>query len=292
MRKSGSVIALAIVSATALLSSSAAALPSPVSAVSQGSTRVDTSPKAVLAAASAYVDAYNPKMQNVLADEVAVQRVFSPDETEINTRTTRADFFLTYVPADTTWITVRDVREVDGKAVDDPDNIRVLMERAPLWRMGSVIADKNSRFNIGNITRTFNEPTLALLTVTRKHRDRFKFDRVAAATASSPRVTMAFKEHDRPTLVTGTNGAPAFSTGELVIDARSGRVEHTIVQFVLGTITANIETTYSENAKLKLWVPSVMRETYAQTAKGFEQTIKCESTYTNYRKFETSAIIK
>lgn len=254
--------------------------------------KLNTGAKAVVAAASRYVAAYNPKMQNVLADEVAVQRVSSPDGTELLTRTTRADFFMTYVPADTTWITVRDVRDVDGRPVDDPDNIRVLMDRVPLWRMGSVIADKNSRFNIGNITRTFNEPTLALLTVTPKHRDRFTFDRVAVSTGSSPRVTISFKERERPTLVAGTNGAPAFSAGEMLIDASTGRIEHTTVRFVLGTITAMIETTYVEDAKLKLWVPSIMRETYMDSAESFEQTIRCESTYSNYRKFETSAIIK
>lgn len=253
---------------------------------------VNTSLKAVMAMASQYVDTYNPKMQNVLADEVAVQRVLAADGSEIATRTTRADFFLTYVPIDTTFIAVRDVRNVDGTIVDDPNNIRVLMERAPMWRTVSIIAEKNSRFNIGNITRTFNEPTLALLTLTKKHRDRFKFDRAAVSNDGAPRVTLRFKESDRPTLVAGTNGAPAFSAGEMVIDAASGRIEQTSFRFVLGTITAGIETVYAEDAKLKLWVPSVMRETYAQSAKGFEQTINCVSTYSNYRKFETSAIIK
>ena len=61
---------------------------------------------------------------------------------------------------------------------------------------------------------------------------------------------------------------------------------------MLGDISARIETTYKEDAKLKIWVPSVMREEYAVKAKGFEQTVRCVSTYTNYRKFETSAIIK
>jgi hypothetical protein len=258
----------------------------------QAPAKINISTKAVVSAAAAYVDGYNPKMQNVLADEVAVQRVFGPGGAEVQTRTTRADFFLTYVTADATWIAVRDVRDVDGTAVDDPNNIRVLMDRAPLWRMGSVIADKNSRFNIGNITRTFNEPTLALLTLAKKHRERFKFDRGPVSGSASPRVTLTFKEEKRPTLVSGTNGAPVFNTGEIVVDAATGRVEHTIVEFVFGAIRARIETSYKEDAKLKLWVPSVMREEYVMTAKGFEQTVKCVSTYSNYRKFETSAIIK
>jgi hypothetical protein len=254
--------------------------------------RLDTSTKALVTAASEYVGAYNPKMQDVLADELAVQRVIGLGGADLQSRTTRADFFLTYLQADTTFIAVRDVREVDGAAVDDPDNVRMLMARAPLWRLGSVIADKNSRFNIGAITRTFNEPTLALLIMTAKHRGRFKFERIGLATGPGTRVILSFKEHDRPTLVSGTNGVPVFSAGDLVVDAATGRIEQTTIHFVFNSVTARIETEYAEDARLKLWVPSVMRETYQQTAKGFEQTIKCVSTYTNYRKFETSAIIK
>ena len=254
--------------------------------------RVDTSAKATIRAASAYVDDYNTKMQYVLADELATQRVAGRGAGDVWTRTTKADLFVTFLPAESVWIAVRDVREVDGTPVNDPDNIRMLMNRAPLARLGSVIAEKNSRFNIGNISRTFNEPTLALLILTAKHRDRFRFDRVSASSDASPRVTISFKEEDRPTLITARNGAPVFTSGAFLIDAVTGRVEFTRLEVKMGPVTGKVETTYSEDPKLKLWVPSVMRETYKQSARGYEETIGVESTYTNYRKFETSVIIK
>ena len=252
-------------------------------------TSPDTSAKAIVAKASAYVDDYSTKMQSVLADELATQRVTSPPPTGEWTRTTKADLFITFLQAESIWIAVRDVREVDGAAVDDPENIRVLMARAPLGRLGAVIAKKNSQFNIGNITRTFNEPTLALLVLSSKHKDRFKFD---VSTDASPKVTISFKERDQPTLIYGHNGAPVYTSGTMLIDAASGRVEFTRLALTDRTVTAQIDTTYTENVKLKLWVPAVMRETYTQKAKGAEESISCESTYTNYRKFETSAIIK
>jgi hypothetical protein len=261
------------------------------SAVLAHTPTIDISTKAIVAAASAYVEAYDVRMQYLLADEVATQRV-TPRNGADETRTTRADFFLTFLPAESTWIAVRDVRSVDGAPVNDPDNIRALIDRAPLARLGAVIADKNSRFNIGNISRTFNEPTLALLVVTAKHRDRFRFERTHVTDGPSPRVTIAFTERDRPTLVSGINGAPVFSTGELVVDAATGRVEATTMAFRFQTATARIETHYSEDTNVGMWVPSVMRETYAQTARGHEQTIRCASVYTNYRKFETAVIIK
>ena len=253
---------------------------------------VDTSTKAVVAAASAYVESYSQKMQNVLADELATQRVTMYSPVHDWRRTTKADLFITFLPAESLWIAARDVREVDGAVVDDPNNIRVLMQRTPLGRLGAVIAQKNSQFNIGNISRTFNEPTLALLIMTSKHKARFKFDRVRVSTDASPRVTISFKEQARPTLISGSNGAPVYTSGALLIDAASGRVEFTRLELTRGSVTATIETTYGEDQKLKLWVPVFMRETYEQTAKGFEETISCESTYTNYRQFETAAIIK
>jgi len=252
----------------------------------------DTSLKAVVAATSAYVESYSIKMQNVLADEVATQHVVFNGPTHDWKRTTKADLFITFLPAESLWIAARDVREVDGETVDDPDNIRALMERAPLTRLGAVIAKKNSQFNIGNISRTFNEPTLALLVMSAKHKGRFKFEVTAVTPGASPKVTISFKEKDRPTLISGTNGEPVYTSGAMLIDAATGRVEFTRLELKNGTVTAKIETTYGDNPKLKLWVPTLMREAYEQTAKGAEERINCESTYTNYRKFETSAIIK
>lgn len=261
---------------------------------------VNTSLKDVVAVASEYVDGYSTKMRNVLADEVATQRVTRDGPFQIWTRTTTADLFITFLPAESIWIAARDVREVDGAVVDDPENIRVLMERTPLSRLGAVIARKNSQFNIGNVSRTFNEPTLALLVMAAKHKGRFKFHREAVSAGPSPRVTISFKEQDRPTLISGTNGAPVFTHGEIIVEPASGRVEFTRLELTTGTITAKIETTYGDNPKLGLWVPTVMRETYtqsnrqnyAETGRASVEKINCESTYTNYRKFETSAIIK
>ena len=256
----------------------------------------DTSAKAVVAAATEYVEGYSTKMQNVLADELAVQRASRDDalhETPRTTsRTTKADMFITFLPAESVWIAARDVREVDGTVVDDPDNIRALMERTPLSRLGAVIAKKNSQFNIGNISRTFNEPTLALLVMSRKHKNRFEFERTAVSQGATPRVTISYKEKSRPTLISTNTGAPVYTYGDLLVDAATGRVEHTRLELKLGSVRAKIETVYGDNQKLKLWVPVSMNETYEQTARDAKETITCESTYTNYRKFETSVIIK
>lgn len=254
--------------------------------------KIETSVKAVIAAAGEYVVKYQRDMAYVLADELATQVVARPDGERIGSRRTRAEFFLTYLPTEGSWIAVRDVREVDGAAVSDTDDIGSLIRRAPLWRLGAVIAEKNARFNIGDVRRTFNEPTLGLLVASPVHRRRFKFDRMAMSRGASPIVTLKFTERDRPTLISGTYGEPVFTRGELDIDAATGRIERTRIEMTLGPVRAALATTYALDTKLNLWVPAVMSERYEQTAGVLRQTITVETEYTNYRRFDTSVIIK
>jgi hypothetical protein len=264
-----------------------------VSALSaQTPPKIDTSVKAVVAATVAYVAAYQKDMAYVLADELAAQHVTGAQGAVIQERRTRAEFFLTFLPNEGTWIAVRDVREVDGVPVTGPDTVRKLLERAPLWRLGAVIAEKNPRFNIGSVRRTFNEPTIGLLVVNAVNQRRFKFDRASVSKTATPMVTMTFTERARPTLVMGVNGEPVFTHGELDIDAATGRVERTTIELALASVRARLSTTYALDAKLKLWVPSVMSERYESVDPLLSQTITVDTTYTNYRRFDTSVVIK
>jgi hypothetical protein len=254
--------------------------------------KIDTSPKAVVTAASTYVAGYQKDMAFVLADEVSAQQVAQASSSRVQKRDTRAEFFLTYLPNEGAWISVRDVREVDGEPIKDTDDVRSLIQRAPLWRLASVIAEKNSRFNIGNVRRTFNEPTLGLLVVSALHQRRFKFDRVSVSNGTSPVVTLKFTERDRPTLIMGTVGEPVYTRGEVDVEAATGRIERTRMEMTLGSVHATLTTAYAPDAKLNLWVPAVMSERYEQTAGEQRQTITVETEYTNYRRFDTSVIIK
>jgi len=231
-------------------------------------------------------------MAFVLADEVATQRVATPAGALIDSRRTLAEFFLTYLPNEGTWISVRDVREVDGAAVANPDDIRSLIQRTPLRRLATSIAEKNARFNIGNIRRTFNEPTIGLLVVSAIHQRRFKFERVAVSPGNAPIVTLKFTERERPTLIVGMHGEPVFTHGELGIDAATGRVERTRLEMTLASVHAVLSTAYAPDGKLDLWVPTLMSERYDNTAAAVGQTITVDTEYSNYRRFDTSVIIK
>lgn len=268
-----------------------AALTRPVSA-QQAGAKIDTSAKAVVAAAAKYIDAYQKDLAFVLADEVATQRVTTRYGGPIDERRTRAEFFLTYLPVDGTWIAVRDVVEVDGHAVTNDEDIRSLIQRLPLGRLATVLADRNARYNIGNIRRTFNEPTIGLLIANALNQRRFKFDRVSVSKAESPIVSLKFTERDRPTLVSGIYGEPVYSRGELDIEAATGCVERTKIELSVGPVRASLTTVYALDAKLHLWVPSTMSERYENSAAYFQQVVTVDTEYTNYRRFDSTVIIR
>ena len=53
--------------------------------------------------------------------------------------------------------------------------------------------------------------------------------------------------------------------------------------------SASIEVDYQPDMKLDMWVPGRMHETYLEMrASTVTDSIGCEATYSNFRRFETS----
>jgi hypothetical protein len=278
----------------AWLVSCAVVLPVASGAQAPPSTRPpDTSAKAVVAKAVAYLKEYQEALRFVLSDEVTVQEVFNRTGNRVARRETSGDYFLTYLPADGGWIGVRDIAIVDGMPVENRDNLRELLTRGSFARIGRQLADGNARYNIGSIGRNFNDPMLALAILDDKHRDRFKFDRRRAeATPSGPLVTVSFTERDRPTLVRGSDGGAAFAKGELVIDATTGHIHRTFITLKVDGTQASLTTVFTRNDKLALWLPASLSEQYKRVSGALRETVSVESTYTNYRRFDVKVVIK
>ncbi|WP_410964005.1 hypothetical protein, partial [Salmonella sp. SAL4448] len=82
----------------------------------------------------------------------------------------------------------------------------------------------NARYNIGRVVRNINEPTLALLVLDGTHRSRFKFKSgTPRASGGRTLVPLSFRERERPTLIRSHTGAPIYTSGELLVEADSGR---------------------------------------------------------------------
>lgn len=254
---------------------------------------VDTSPRAVLAAASAYIKTYQTALEFVLADEVTVQEVFDERNRRTARRQTSGDFFLSYVAADGGWLSVRDISVVDGKPVDAGDDLRGLLNRGSMARIGRALADRNARYNIGSVTRNFNDPMLALVILDPKHQSRFKFERRDVTPGpSGPLVTLAFTERDRPTLILGSDMSPVYTRGELTIDATTGRLQRSFITMKDGPTTASLTATFARDEKMDLWLPSVLLERYEHETPQHKEQVLVESKYTNFRKFGVTVRIR
>jgi hypothetical protein len=253
----------------------------------------DTSLKAVLAGADAYLAEYTRQLTFLLADETYAQQV--ADSSGARHRTMHGELFVTFVPEERMWLAVRDVADVDGAPVPDRDDLRELLARNPIGRVARPLIDRNARFNLGSIVRNFNEPTLALRVLDPDRRAQMKLDRRRVTqTGPATVVTIAFRETGRATLVRGIDGRDVPSSGELEIDAGTGRIHRTSIEFTFERITARLETTYAPVPRLGLWLPSVFTERYERGARrgGARELVECEARYTNWRKFDVNVRIR
>ena len=92
-------------------------------------------------------------------------------------------------------------------------------------------------------------------------------------------------------LVRAKTGRDLFSTGEIDLEAGTGRIHRTMMQTKYDRITAELTTMYAPEPKLHLWVPVWFSERYSRDD-GTDEVILCEAEYTNYRRFETRVRVR
>jgi hypothetical protein len=250
----------------------------------------DLSVKSLVASASKYVARYEQEFAFLLAEETYSQTRLKGTST-LEQRNLKSEFFLTFLPGDDEWVAVRDVKTVDDQPVATGDDLRTLLATKAEFRgLIAQVVNRNSRYNIGPVTRTFNEPTLPLLLLETKRVSDVKFDRGAVVKdEETTLVTLNFSERGRPTLVRGPDGsAPA--TGELVIEAGTGTIRRTRFDLDRSGIRARLTTTYARDPRLKLWLPDTFTERYETSST--QEIVVCEAQYSNYRRFEVNARIR
>lgn len=259
---------------------------------SHDASRADNSAKAIAARAAAYVADYQTKFAFLIADERYNQTVTRGDQL-LKRRAMKGELFLTFLRTDREWIAVHDVAEVDGEPVPDRENLQTLLQRADVTSVAQHVADRNATFNIGSVHRNFNEPTLALLVFEARRIARFRFERRDLTESGGvPLATLAFTEHDPPTLVRSVARDSIYSKGEFLIEAATGRIRRSVISFRDQYVQATLTTDYVADDRLALWVPSMFTERYDLAEKKTKETTACAAMYTNYRRFEVTGRIK
>ena len=243
----------------------------------------------LLARATAYVDRFEHNFALVVSDEDYVQEASGRGQR--TKRHTRAEMLFMWLPDEAVWLTVRNVRDVDGRPIVDSDKRleRAFAETTDRVKRLRQLRDESSRFNIGEIGRNVNYPTLPLQFFEIANRPRFRFGADRRDVVNGlPATEVRFDEVVTPTIVQSGSGYNQFSRGTAWI-ADEGTIVRTTVEiyqpFRPSGVTITVD--YQLDPKLSMWVPVQMREHYAQGA----ERIDCVATYANFRRFETSARI-
>jgi hypothetical protein len=249
---------------------------------------------ALVRTTAAYVASYERAFARLLADETSVQRVETAGAAHARTRTTLGELFLTFLPVERRWVAVHDVADVDGVPVTDREDLESLLAADDVRAVGRRLAERNARYNLGTAFRNFNEPTLVLQLFGPDAWRRIRFSRQAIdrSTPGVTLVTLAFREHDRPTLVQSVRGGPVFSHGSVVVEAATGRIRETTIALDDGPVTADLTTVFAYVSHVDLWVPTRFTERYTVTRDHVREVTRVESRYANYRRFETSGRVE
>lgn len=249
----------------------------------------------VLQRLDAYLQSYESLFEALVADERYVQRVesrFRNARVDDSSRTLRSDYALARSPGGHAWTGFRDTYQVDGEPVRDrEDRLMALLAdgSAELARQALRISRENARFNLGEdvVARTINVPTVALDLIHPRNRWRYSIEKRGEETLLGVRAwVVSFREHSRRTILRTPQGRDRASRVSVWLDPETGAVLRTDLTWS-GAPEGYIAVHYRHDDRLGALVPETMLEEY----RGAKGLVTGEATYTNYRRFSTSARI-
>ena len=247
----------------------------------------------VLHRATEYVARYEAELGNLIGAEEYVQNAvwLDPNRRVVAKRLQRrvsSDFLIIQVGAE--WVALRKATRVDGSKVKETEPaFEDAFDNSPEANEKLLLAMKgeSTRYNIGDIIRTINVPTVALKVLRESEFSRFAFERAGSSKIEGVQTwAVRFREEGAPTLVLGEKNQFLYSNGTLWIEPETGRVLRTEFNvespYIRSRVKARIVVTYAEGKNMKMLVPSLMDEHYESEF----NTVDCKAYYSNFRPFE------
>jgi hypothetical protein len=255
---------------------------------------------AVIASAEAYVASWQAALSSVVIEEELTQRASGGRWPEVR-RVTRADLLLLRQPAGGSWLTFRDVFELDGRPVrDHDDRLRQLFLASPSSALESAerIASESSRYNVGPVIRTIDVPMFGLTLLRPDLRARFTFKKRREEPLDGVLTwRVDYVEPMRPTIVRTLRGESVPLEGSFWVEPASGRIMRTLVK-VQGTPDPGVrmppssgstlmwvQVTFAPNDTLGMWVPARMNELAMAADRSM---VVVAAMYSNVRRFEVN----
>lgn len=199
---------------------------------------------------------------------------------------------------DQQWVAFRDVAVVDGRQIRDrSDRVRDLFLSKGPNRLAQLreITEESARYNLGNVRRTVNIPTLTLSFMRRADQWRYQYRRLRDETIEDRTCrVLSFVEKARPTLIGTANSGDIPIEGRIWLDAGNGRVMRTELRFDRGgERRVLIRTDFRAEPGLGVLVPLRMWEWYEGVdqlgRRGGDKTlVQALATYSGLRRFQVS----
>ncbi len=261
--------------------------------------------KTVLGRAAAYAADYHQRFTVLVAEEHYVQRVgparlATPDNPSPlplrQERLLTSDYILLHNFAGAnSWVGIREVLEVDGIPVTtDRERLRAILEDTtqPLVSRIRALADQQAKYNLGDLYRTINVPTLPLEILLPDRQPRFKFKHRGSTTVHDrPVWIVSFEERDHPTIIRTPDGRDIEASGSFWIDPATGAVVRSELrtgQLPGRPLSTIILVSYTHNSRFDMLLPDDMNELYLTG----RTRIEGHATYSNYRRWEAEVRIK
>ena len=249
----------------------------------------------LLARVGAYVESFQRDFGSMVAEEryeQAVRQTLSSSTRSVRgvagpTRTVLvSDFLLVRLPGEG-WLGFRDVFERDGQKVRDREerlaSLFLTGSRTAFEQARTIMAE-GARYNIGNVDRNINVPTLPLQFLTPILRPRFAF--TTAKRDDELGAVIEFKETGRPTYISTTGGRDLPVNGRLWVDEQTGTIRRTELHAIDTSVEAHITVTYQQEGATSLWVPTRMEERYKRARDPLE--VYGTATYSRFRRFQVT----
>ena len=263
------------------------------------SSQPQSSPEliSVVQRATEYVTQYEAELGNLIGSEEYVQNAVwlapsgrggNPMVAKRSQRRVSSDFLIIQVGPE--WAALRKANRVDGSKVKESEPaFEDSFDNSPEANHKRLLEMKaeSTRYNIGDIIRSINLPTVALKVLRESEVSRFAFEHAGSSKIEGVQTwVVRFREQVSPTLVIGGQGEFLYSSGTLWIEPETGRVLRTEFsvenRYAPSRVKARSVVTYSEGKNIKLLVPSLMDEHYESEF----NTVDCKAYYSNFRPFE------
>jgi hypothetical protein len=245
-----------------------------------------------------YIFEFIEKFSNVVSEETYIQDSTVPMQSAAllgrpgaaaRNRALKADFLLVSVSTAQDWVPFRDVFEVDRQPIRDRDSRLARLFLKPSENsieQAHRIQDESSRYNLGNMRRTINNPVLGIVILQADFQQRFRYSLGKMDPKVGPGVwIIEYREVARPSFIRGRSDLDLFAHGRLWIEAETGRLMKTEVLLDQPSLRARITTSFRFDDRFGIAVPYEMQEEYK-----FDNgtRVTAVATYDRFRRFDVS----